>query len=297
MNILSEFINSLIANLIFIFERLTWLSVVDILLVAMVFFTILLLLRGTQAVVLLRGVLLLIVLVGLLATLEILPAFTWLVRATLPALLLAIPVIFAPEIRHALERLGRAGSILPGERKNIQTQDTIREIVLATASLSSKQHGALIVIQRNDNLDEYIQTGVRLDSYVSTELLLQIFYPNTPLHDGAVVISGNRLIAASCVLPLSASGVLTQSPDRQMGLRHRASLGISEVGDSVAIVVSEESGSISVVHSGRMIQRLDANRLENILRALFRSPEQRNSIWQSALNLLSNNKRKDREDK
>jgi diadenylate cyclase len=136
----------------------------------------------------------------------------------------------------------------------------------------------LIVIQRLDNLDEYIQTGVRMDACVTPELLLQIFYPNTPLHDGAVLISGDRVIAASVVLPLSASGVLTRSPERQMGLRHRASLGISEVTDAVAVVVSEETGAISVVHGGRMIRRLDVERLENILRTFFRSRDRRKGL-------------------
>lgn len=270
-----ELINNLVANLIFIFERLNWLGVVDILLVTAVFFGILQFLRGTQAFMLLRGVLLLIALVGILAMLDVLPAFSWLVRTTLPALLFAIPVIFAPEIRHALERLGRAGVSQPDERTAAQMQDTIGSIVSAAVRLSDRQHGALIVLQRRDNLEEYVQTGVRLDSRVSAQLLLQIFYPNTPLHDGAVVVAGQRLLAAACVMPLSASGVLAHSADRQMGLRHRAALGISEVSDAVAVVVSEETGAISVMHSGRMIRRLDADRLENILRAFFKPPSRR----------------------
>jgi diadenylate cyclase len=275
-----EFINNLVANLIFIFERLNWLSVVDILLVTTIFFVILQFLRGTQAFMLLRGILLLIALVGVLAMLEVLPAFTWLVRTTLPALLFSIPVIFAPEIRHALERLGRAGVSQPDERIAAQMQDTIGSIVSAAVRLSDRQHGALIVLQRRDNLEEYVHTGVRLDSRVNAQLLLQIFYPNTPLHDGAVVISGRRLLAAACVMPLSASGVLAHSADRQMGLRHRAALGISEVSDAVAVVVSEETGAISVVHSGRMIRRLDADRLENILRAFFK-PASRTGVLHS----------------
>ncbi len=120
-----------------------------------------------------------------------------------------------------------------------------------------------------------MRTGVPLDAKVSAEILLQVFYPNTPLHDGAVIISGDVLVAASCVMPLSSSGVLASSPERQMGLRHRAALGISEVTDAVAVVVSEETGSISVVHGGRMIRRLDIERLENILRTFFRAGESR----------------------
>lgn len=273
-----DFLNGIIANLIFLFERLNWLSVVDLLLVTMIFYGILVLLKGTQAMVLLRGVLLLIALIGLLTSLQVLPAFSWLVRTTLPALLFAIPVIFAPEIRRALERLGRAGAFLPSEQTSAKSQDTITAIVTAAARLSDRQHGALIVMQRLDVLDEYAETGVSMNAKVTPELLLQIFYPNTPLHDGAVIISGARLIAASCVMPLSASGVLVRSPERQMGLRHRAALGISEVSDAVAVVVSEETGSISVVHGGRMIRRLDPDRLENILRAFYRPVQPRQGL-------------------
>lgn len=273
-----DFINSLLNNLYFIFERLNWWNVVDLALVTMVFFAILLLLRDTQAMVLLRGVLLLIVLVSLLTSFEVLPAFSWLVRSTLPALLLAIPVIFAPEIRRTLERLGRAGSIMPAGRAGNNAQDAITAVVSAAARLSERKHGALIIMQRTDSLDEYITTGVLLQARVTAELLLQIFYPNTPLHDGAVIISGTKLVAASCVMPLSASGVLARSPERQMGLRHRAALGISEVTDAVAVVVSEETGNMSAVHGGRMIRRLDAERLENILRAFYRPMERRRGL-------------------
>lgn len=277
---MSDIINDLINNLVFTFERLDWLGVLDLLLVTAIFFIIFRWLRDTQAQVLLRGVFLLIALIGLLTSLEVLPAFSWLVRTTLPALLLAIPVIFAPEIRRALERLGRAGSILDGGRTTSMTeiQDSINAIVSASARLADRRHGALVVMQRLDNLDQYVQTGVRIDSRLTAELLLQVFYPNTPLHDGAVIVSGARMVAAACVLPLSSSGVLSRTPDRQMGLRHRAALGISEVSDAIAVVVSEETGSISVVHAGRMIRRLDSQRLENILRALYRPYQPRKGV-------------------
>ena len=277
---MTEVIDSLIENLTFVFERLDPFGILDVLLVTAIFFIILRWLRDTQALVLLRGVLLVIALISLLTSLEVLPAFSWLMRTTLPALLFVIPVIFAPEIRRALERLGRAGAILDGGRGTASTeiQDTISAVVSATSRLSDRRHGALIVLQRNDNLDEYIDSGVRMDSDVSPELLLQIFYPNTPLHDGAVIIVGSKLVSASSVLPLSASGVLSKSPERQMGLRHRAALGISEVSDAVAVVVSEEIGSISVVNAGRMIRRLDAERLENILSALYRPSQPASGI-------------------
>lgn len=278
---MSQIFEDLINNLVFIFERLDWLAVFDLILVTMIFYLILRWLRDTQALVLLRGVFLLIALIGLLTSLEVLPAFSWLMRTTLPALLLVIPVIFAPEIRRGLERLGRAGAILGNSRNGSTTKDVqvaISAVVSASARLSDRRHGALIVLQRLDNLQDYIRTGVPMDARVTPELLLQVFYPNTPLHDGAVIVVGTRLAAASCVLPLSSSGVLSRSPERQMGLRHRSALGISEVSDAVVVVISEETGSISVVHAGRMIRRLDAERLENILQALFKPIQVRRGL-------------------
>ncbi len=260
-----------VSNLIFIFQRLDWLGLIDILLVTLIFFGLLSLLHDTKAMVLLRGVMVLFVLTALLTSLVSLPAFSFLVRSALPALLFSIPVIFAPEIRRALERIGRAGTLMTS-RKNTSSVDmlqTIQAIVAASARLSARQHGALIVLQRMDNLEEYVRTGVQMDSRITPEMFLQVFYPNTPLHDGAVIIDATRIVAAACVMPLSASGILAHSPDRQMGLRHRAALGISEVSDAIAVVVSEETGAISIAHSGRMIRRLDAERLENILTAFF----------------------------
>jgi len=258
-------------NLFFIFQRLNLLSIVDILLVTLIFYALLSWLRDTQAMVLLRGVILIVVALILLTSLVDLPAFSWLVRNSIPALLLSIPVIFAPEIRRALERIGRAGNLIPSLGKVTKTdfEQSIHAVVTAAARLSARQHGALIILQRLDNLDEYIGSGVRLNAMVTAEVLLQIFYPNTPLHDGAAILSGTRLIAAACVMPLSSSGILNRSPDRQMGLRHRAALGISEESDAIAVVVSEETGAISIAHAGRMIRRIDPERLENILLAFF----------------------------
>jgi diadenylate cyclase len=261
-------------NILFIFQRLNWLSVLDILLVTLIFFVLLYSLRDTQAMVLLRGMIFLVVALVLLTTLVELPAFSWLIQSTLPALLLSIPVIFAPEIRRAIERLGRAGTLTISQPSSHSTdedvQKVIRAVVEAAARLSARQHGALIVIQRMDNLDQYIDTGVQMRAHVTPELLLQIFYPDTPLHDGAVIIAAGRIVAAACVMPLSASGILNRTPERQMGLRHRAALGISEVSDAISVVVSEQSGSISISHAGRMIRRIDPERLENILVAFFR---------------------------
>lgn len=269
---MTDLFANFIDNILFVLQRITWLSVIDLLLVTSIFFIVLKLIQDTQGIILIRGAIFLIVIVALLSSLEVLPAFSWMVRNTLPALLIAIPVIFAPEIRRTLERLGRAGTLISATQTASGTPQVIKSVVRACARLSERKHGALIVFQRLDRLDEYVESGVRLNAKVSPELLLQIFYPNTPLHDGAVIITNETLLAAACVLPLSSSGVLTDSPERQMGLRHRAALGISEVSDAIAIVVSEETGSISIVDNGRMIRRIDPNRLELILKALLHFP-------------------------
>jgi diadenylate cyclase len=283
-----EIINNLIDYLAFIFERLDWLGVLDILLVTSIFFVIFLLVRDTQAIVLLRGGFILLLLLGLLTSLEVLPAFSWLVGNTLPALLFAIPVIFAPEIRRALERLGRTGSFVSKEQRNLRIPEIVNVLVAATTRLADRNHGALIVIQRYDNLRDYLQTGVPLNADITPELLLQIFYPNTPLHDGAAILSGPKVIAASCVLPLSSSGSLLRTPERQMGLRHRAALGLSEVSDAVSLVVSEETGAISITANGRIFSNLTTERVENILLAIY-EPFDKKTLRQR---LFSRNRKK-----
>ncbi len=260
-------------DILFLFQRFGWTDILDIILVTSIFYLLLMLLRDTEALVLLRGVFFIIVLLVVFTSVVDLPAFSWLISTILPALAFAIPVIFAPEIRRALERVGRAGNVdfmtRTQDVNKKQLKQTLQAIISASGRLSERHHGALIVIQRGQGLGEYIQTGVPMNAEVTPELLLQIFYPNTPLHDGAVIIVDNRLVAASCVLPLSAIGVLNRSPDRTMGLRHRAALGISEVSDAIAVVVSEETGSISVSHRGKMIRRLNMERLQNTLHAFF----------------------------
>jgi diadenylate cyclase len=264
-------------DLSFLIQRFRWTDLLDIILVTAIFYILLLLLRDTEALILLRGVIFIIILLALFTSLVDLPAFSWLISSVLPALVFAIPVIFAPEIRRALERVGRAGNVsFLARSRNIsekQLEETLDAVIQACGRLSERHHGALIVMQRLQGLVEYAETGVPMYAEVTPELLLQIFYPNTPLHDGAVIIINNQIRAASCVMPLSASGVLNRSPERTMGLRHRAALGISEVSDAIAIVVSEETGSISIAHSGKMIRRLNMERLENTLYAFFQPTE------------------------
>lgn len=262
-------INNLWNYLLFFFQRANLLSVVDILLVAAVVFVVLYLLRDTKALVLMRGVLLLIVVISLLSSLRVLPAFSWLVNNTLPTLLLAIPVIFAPEIRRVLERIGRTGSILAPEQFSSEMDRIIQQVVRAARRIAERKYGGLIVFSRLDSLRSYVDTGVHLRGEVTPETLIQIFYPNTPLHDGAVILADELIAAAGCVLPLSASGVLEESPERSMGLRHRAALGIAEETDAVAVVISEETGIVSLAYDGQLDKYVPLDELQEKLAGFF----------------------------
>jgi diadenylate cyclase len=264
--------------LLFILDRANWLSVVDILLVATIVFLLLYLLRDTKALVLMRGVLFLIVVISLLSSLRVLPAFSWLTSNTLPTLLLAIPVIFAPEIRRVLERIGRTGSIFANEQFTTEMERNIQSVVRASRRIAERKYGGLIVFTHLDSLQSYIETGVPLKAQVSPETLIQIFYPKTPLHDGAVIISGDRIAAAGCVLPLSASGVLESSPERSMGLRHRAALGIAEETDAIAVVISEETGIVSLAYGGKIDKYVPLDELQNKLNSYFQTEQIRKSL-------------------
>ena len=266
--------NDFYSEILFLLQRVRWLTILDLVLVSAIFFVILVVLRETQARTLMRGVIFLVIMISLLTALVNLPAFSWLVSITLPSLLVAIPVIFQPELRRGLERIGRAGAstfTLRGSTMNMELiKGMIKDVVSAASRLSAFRQGALIILQRGDALYEYENTGVKIGAQMSAELLLQIFYPNTPLHDGATIIVEDRVTAAACIMPLSASGVLNSSPERQMGLRHRAALGISETTDAIAVVVSEETGAISLAHRGRILRRISADKLENVLIAFYK---------------------------
>ncbi len=259
--------------LLFIFDRANWLSVVDILLVATIVFLLLYGLRDTKALVLLRGVLFLIVVISLLSSLRVLPAFSWLISNTLPTLLLAIPVIFAPEIRRVLERIGRTGSIFATDQFTTDLERNIQSVVRASRRIAERKYGGLIVFSHLDSLQAYVETGIQLKAKVSPETLIQIFYPKTPLHDGAVIISGDLIAAAGCVLPLSASGVLESSPERSMGLRHRAALGIAEETDAIAVVISEETGIVSLAYDGKIDKYVPLDELQNKLNSYFQTEQ------------------------
>lgn len=245
-------------------DQLDFASLLDILLVTAVIYVILLLIQGTRAVQVLRGLVVLAIFFALLSSLFDLPAFSWLINASLPALLLAIPVIFQPELRRALERVGRTGRWLRFFRRS-QANPILAPIKETAFRLSQRRHGALIVFEQDTGLQEYVDTGITINGDASVELLLTIFNKHTELHDGAVIIRNQKVVAAACVMPLSTSNL----SDRQMGLRHRAGLGISEVSDAIALIISEETGQVSVAHNSKIESKQEITKIDSILNDLF----------------------------
>ncbi len=242
----------------------------DILLVAALIFALLYVVRGARAAQLLRGILILVLFVFVVSQYLDLPAFSSILSAILPAILVSVPVIFQPELRRAFERLGRPGlfSLRGGEGMD---PGFATVVALAARRLADQKHGALIVIERGTRLDDLTERGVSLDAELSEELLAQIFYPNSPLHDGAVVLREGRVVAARVVLPLGEQ----TSQSRGLGTRHLAAISITRSSDVVAVVVSEESGIISMAQDGRLTRRLDEGALsQRLYRALLEPEEQ-----------------------
>lgn len=245
--------------------RLTPVALLDILVVAAILFWLLTIAQGTRAVPLIRGVLILIAFLVMFSTVLPLTALRYLLRTSLPALLLAIPIIFQPELRRALEQVGHTRSWI-----NLPFMSTehphpglsaIEELARAAISLGRQRIGALIAIERDTGLQDYADKGVLLDAQLTSQLLINIFFKNSPLHDGAVIVRGDRIVAARCIMPL-AEGPLPG----QFGTRHRAALGISEESDAVALIVSEETGSIALAYNGRLEHDLSPDRLREQLR-------------------------------
>jgi diadenylate cyclase len=243
-------------------ERLDGAAVLDILIIAAVIFALLMALRGTTAMTLLRGGVVIVCLLYLVGRILDLSVVNFILRNSLPGLVVGLIVIFQPEIRRALERAGRT-SVRAWLSTGEHSQDAA---ILATAvmELSRRRHGAIIVVERTTGLEDYTETGIRLDADLSPQLIESIFYPNSPLHDKAAIVRDGKVVAACCTLPL-AEGAGTM----RMGTRHRAALGITERTDAVSIVVSEESGAISVASDGRLIRLRDDTRVKPTIEALL----------------------------
>ena len=238
------------------------LDILDISVMSLILYRLLLIIKGTKAVQMLLG--LGILLLASLAS-RYLELFTvdWLVQSFWAQIVLAIIVLFQPEIRKALAHVGEAQFFT-----SFTTAEELKsheEIVRAAVSLANKKIGALIVIERETSLKDFIEVGTPLDAKVSREVLLSIFHPTSPIHDGAVIIKGNRIAAAGCFLPITLSAEVSKS----FGTRHRAGIGLTEETDAVAIIVSEETGQISVVVNGKIESRLDMGTLRDMLTDLF----------------------------
>lgn len=239
-------------------EILTWRDLVDVLAVAIIIYNLLLLIRGTRAVQMVSG-LLFIGLVYYVAIWMELPTLQRILENLLIVLPFAVIVLFQQEIRRALADFGR--NPLWGLAKQQKVVASFGEIVLAATTLSTRRIGALIVIERLHGLRNYIENGIQIDAVVSYDLLINLFQPDTPLHDGAAIVQDDRIAAAGCFMPLTTNPQLS----KELGTRHRAALGITEETDAVAVVVSEETGTISLAYNGELTTDLDSNNLRNAL--------------------------------
>ena len=243
-------------------HRLGIIDIIDILIVAVIIYELLLLTRHTRGSALLKGLFLLLVIM-LLSNLVGLKSLNWLMLAILQNGALVLVILFQPEFRKALERMGRSRLLTKGNRRSVdEERDTVTsEIVQTVVDLSRRRVGALLVFERKTGLEDVIETGTRLNAEVSAPLLETIFEPNTPLHDGAVVLRDDQVIAAACILPLAeASGV-----SRELGTRHRAAIGISENTDAAVVVVSEETGIVSMARDGSLKRPLSTDELKAFL--------------------------------
>lgn len=258
-------------------QMINILTIVDIALVTFVFYKVIILIRGTRAEQLVKGMAVLLIATVLSGELGLV-AFNWLLSRSLTLGAIAIPIVFHPELRRGLETLGRGkiftrSAHLYGE---IDFDYLLDELIKAIQVLVKKRLGALIVIERETGLNEIIETGISIDGQVSAELLINIFLPRSPLHDGAVVIRGNRIMAAGSYLPLTENPNLS----KELGTRHRAALGVSEQSDALSIIVSEETGVVSLTNNGKLTRYLDEKTLKQMLVNLLKPPASTLSFWQ-----------------
>ena len=267
----------LLTNINSLIKTIGILDVIDILVVAYFLFRIYLMLKNTRAAVLVKGLLTLGAIMFISRWLN-LHVISWVLEKSMTVLIVALPIVFQPELRRALEQIGRGrlfrkhGELDEYEVDEMVNSITSAAIVMGTSAaivMGRRKIGALIVIEREIGLEERIETGVAIDGLISDSLLLNIFEKDTPLHDGAVIIRGNRIAAASCLLPLTEMRNLSQ----ELGTRHRAALGISEQSDAVILVVSEETGTISLARNGTLQRYLTADDVKEFLKASITRPK------------------------
>ncbi len=247
-----------------IFADFSLLDAVDVLIVSIAISSLIMMIRNTRAIQLVKGLLYVLLAFAVSSFLE-LKAIGWLMDKILTLGIVAIPIVFQSELRKVLEELGRGTFFRKQTADQIQMNQMFAEIIKAVDTMSAAKTGALIVLERKTGLREYMETGIELDSLVTSQLLLNIFYKNTPLHDGAVMIRNNRIVAAACYLPLSANPEIAQ----ELGTRHRAGIGITEQSDCLTIVVSEETGAVSLAQAGKLIRYLDGKMLGELLQQTY----------------------------
>ncbi len=244
------------------------LDLIDIVVVAYFLYRIYLMLKNTRAATLVKG-LLVLVLFMLISRWLNLHVISWLLEKSMTVIMVALPVVFQPELRRALEQIGRGRLFNKGSELDEQEmEEMLNAVANATVIMSRRKEGALMVFERETGLEERIETGVAVDGLISDSLLLNIFEKDTPLHDGAVIIRGKRIVAASCLLPLTENRNLSQ----ELGTRHRAAIGISEQSDAVVLVVSEETGAVSIARNGELMRYLTADDVKEILRSYLLRP-------------------------
>lgn len=261
--------NSIIRALASGFSQISFLDILDIVIIAVLIYKLIVWTRETRAFEVLKGIGLLF-LCSIASQLLSLTTLSWLLDSVLTSgsIIIVLVILFQPEIRRVLEKLGRSGKRLGKawlDASAMKSSDLVRDMHAAILSLSHRRVGALIVFEQKTGLGDIVGTGTRIDGILSGALIENIFEPNTPLHDGAVIVRGSTLIAAGCFLPLSDD----LSVSRELGTRHRAALGISSVSDCVTIIVSEETGAISIARDGKLVRYIDSKALTNILESLF----------------------------
>jgi diadenylate cyclase len=244
-------------------QVIEWKDFVDIVVVAIIIYQLLMLIKGTRAVQLIKGLFVFMV-ISLIARQLGLTTLNWMVDNVWTMLVVALPVVFQPELRRTLEQIGRGKFITmhPATTGPEEYKKLIEEIVRCSQVLSQSRIGALIVLEKTTGIQEYVETGVKIDGVVSSEFLVNLFIPKSPLHDGAVIIRGDRVAAAGCFLPLTQDNGL----QKDLGTRHRAALGLSEVSDALVIIVSEETGAVSTAKNGRLTRFLDEKSLRDLLK-------------------------------
>lgn len=243
----------------------TFINIVDVLLVWFVVYQLIKVIKGTKAVQLLKGIFA-IVIARILTEVFELNTLGWMIEQVLVWGFLAVIIIFQPELRRALEQLGRGRLFARSMTDEVEERNRLTEALSKSVNYMAKRRiGALISIEKETGLSEYIETGTQLNSNLTSELLINIFIPNAPLHDGAVIVQRNRIAAASCYLPLSESPFIS----KELGTRHRAALGLSEVSDAVTIIVSEETGAISIATDGNLNRDLTIEEFEEQIRRLW----------------------------